>query len=166
MPARDGDGRAAGHDARPRQVSAVDGVAQVHRQEWQRTHIAHSREPGLQVLSRIHHPGKGAVEGRVFEVEDIVIPVSSRAQVRVAVDQPRQHHRLREIGHLRARRDQYLRRRAHSGDAVLLDFDHHVLPVAVAGAVEQPARFDVLRGRRLRYRALAAFHLRRLDDRR
>ena len=102
VPAGHGDARAAGDDARPDDDTLADRVAQVHRQERPRADVAHGGETRVQRGLGIHHRRKARVIRRVLELVDLVEPIGPAAQVRVAVDQSRQHDRVAQIDHLGA----------------------------------------------------------------
>src|SRR5215472_17349584 len=153
--AGDGDARTAGNDSGSWNQPFVDRVAQIDGQKRQRAYIAHRRKAGFKGLARIDYSCKGALEGRVFEVVDLIVTIGARAQVRVAINQPGQHRGVGEIDHRRAGRD----REGISGGHALNAFVHHlydnVLPNIVRGAVKQAPGANVgglRRGRRRRRR--------------
>src|SRR5215467_12185407 len=79
MAASNRDTRATGHHAWARYISLIDVPTQIH-----------------------------CSERRVFKSIDGVVLVGARSQMRMAVDQPRQNRRLRQIDNLRAGRNLYL----------------------------------------------------------
>jgi len=94
--AGDGNSRPTGHDARSRDQSFIDGIAQIYRQKRQRAHITHTGKTGLQRFARIHHGSKGALERRVLEIVDFIVAISPRAQMRVAINQSRKNAGVRK----------------------------------------------------------------------
>ena len=148
MSACDRDSRSARYHSRPRNVSGVNRVAQVHCHKRPRAHIAHRRETGHEGYLGVLLGGEGLRVRSALERIDRVVLVRAGAQVGVAIDQAGEYCGLRQINHIRAGRNLSLPRWLHQLDALAFDHDHNVLAIIVASGIEQFASLDVGNGGR------------------
>ena len=87
MAARDGKAGAGGDDARARDVSGVDVLAQIDRRESWRADVADGGKAGIEGQFGVDYAGDGGVEGRVGEGQDFVVAVGAGGEVSMAVDE-------------------------------------------------------------------------------
>src|SRR6202022_2469554 len=147
VPAGDRDARPARHDARSRELTFGDRVAQVSGKERRRAQVAHGGEAGLQRGPRVAHRADGGAQRAVAELQNRRVLVGAGAEVDVAVDESRQQGGVAEIDHLRPRRGRQRGGGPRGDDALALDQHGGALAQAAGQAVEEPRRLQIDRAR-------------------
>src|ERR1041384_8383951 len=117
----------AGHNARPGNQAFIDRVTKIDRQKRTRSHITHASKARLKGLVRVDYCGKRALKRGVLEIVYLVIAISARPQMRMAINQSRQDRGMGEIDHSCARGYRTRAKWSHALDALPGNHDQHVL---------------------------------------
>ena len=134
-----------GPTRKPSLIESRRSTGQERREPTSRTVV----KPASSVLRALSTAAKALVNGRVLELVDLVEAIGPAAQVRVAIDQARQHDGVRQVDRWSRRRGSTL---PSAGPTALIrspfDDDHHVAAIRrrVVPSNSRPAFTTTLRG--------------------